>query len=347
VPEFSVVIPSYNHAVYIGKAVESVLSQTQPDLELIVVDDGSTDNSLEVLSHFSDPRLRVIEQANQGAHAAINRGLEASSGNTLAILNSDDFYHPQRLEKAAVAFAADPQLGLVGSYIEIIDSQGKTLGIKHGYADCPPWLLEQPERSFRAGADLRDALLTENYWSTTSNLVFRRQVYHQVGEFLPLRFTHDWDFALRVSRVAPMALLPEPLMCYRVHSRNTIRQDQAAMIFEICWIQAVHLPQQIAGGDFFGSNPPQERIDQLLHSIYAFGVDRILSVLLLQNLSANPQIALELLEPGNPTRAKYIEFITRQLDFEAKKGASRAGGEGDASPRVWRKLRNFLSRSKL
>jgi glycosyltransferase involved in cell wall biosynthesis len=336
VPEFSVVIPSYNHAAYIGEAVESVLNQTRPDLELIVVDDGSTDSSLEVLSRFSDPRLRVIAQANQGAHAALNRGLEAAAGEYIAILNSDDAYHPQRLEKAAIALAADPQPGLVGSYIEIVDSRGKPQGVKHGYADCPPWLLERPERSFRAGADLQDALLTENYWSTTSNFVFPRRVFHQVGGFLPLRFTHDWDFALRVSRVAPMVLLPEPLMRYRVHARNTIRQDQAAMIFEICWIQAVHVPPHVAKGEFYGSHAPQERIDQLLHSLYAFGVDRVLSVMLLQNLSANPKLALELLAPDNPTRARYIEFISRQLEVGAKPGFFHAEG----------KLRHFLKNLK-
>ncbi len=335
-PEFSVVIPSYNHAAYIAEAVQSVLSQTQPDLELIVVDDGSTDNSLEVLSRFSDPRLRVITQANQGAHAAINRGLEAAAGEYLAILNSDDAYHPQRLEKAAIALAADPQPGLVGSYIEIIDSQGKPQGVKHGYADCPPWLLERPERSFRAGADLQDALLTENYWSTTSNFIFPRRVFHQVGGFLPLRFTHDWDFALRISRIAPLTLLPEPLMRYRVHARNTIRQDQAAMIFEICWIQAVHVPPRLASGAFYGAHSPQERIDQLLHSLYAFGVDRVLCVMLLQNLSANPQLALELLETGNPTRSKYIEFIARQLDSRTKAGASHGVS----------RLRDFLRKLK-
>ena len=98
-PKISVIIPSYNHAAYIGEAVHSVLTQSEGDLDLIVVDDGSTDSSLKVLERFTDHRLRVIAQTNQGAHAAINRGLQAASGNYLAILNSDDVYHPQRLEK--------------------------------------------------------------------------------------------------------------------------------------------------------------------------------------------------------------------------------------------------------
>ncbi len=102
-PEISVVIPSYNHSSYIDKAVASVLNQTFDDLELIIVDDGSTDNTLEVLEAYSDPRLKIFSQENQGAHAAINRALELAEGKLLAVLNSDDFYHPERLEKAVAA----------------------------------------------------------------------------------------------------------------------------------------------------------------------------------------------------------------------------------------------------
>ncbi len=105
-------------------------------------------------------------------------------------------------------------------------------------------MLEKPERSFRAGNDLAEALLTENYLGTSSNFVFSRGCYQEVGEFRPLRYMHDWDFALRLARVAPLCLLPEPLLRYRVHPQNTIRQDQPAMIFELCWILAVHYPVQ-------------------------------------------------------------------------------------------------------
>ena len=95
--DVSVVIPSYNHAAYIREAVDSVLSQSLSDLELIVVDDGSQDESLDILAGYSDRRFHLYTQLNQGAHAAINRGLHAAAGDYLAILNSDDAYHPQRL----------------------------------------------------------------------------------------------------------------------------------------------------------------------------------------------------------------------------------------------------------
>ncbi len=314
-PKVSVVIPSYNHAAYIGEAVTSVLSQTEADLELIVVDDGSTDESLDVLAGFSDPRLRVFSQSNQGAHAAINRGLREARGKYLAILNSDDAYHSMRLEKALQVLEKQPQIGLLGSFIEIVDVDGKALGIKHGYKDCSPWLLEQPERSFRARENLHTALLTENYFATTSNFIFSRFWAERIGEFRPLRYAHDWDFALRMAKVAQLALLPEPLVRYRVHPRNTIRENMAAMIFEICWCLAVHLPFNMADRQFFDDQPMHQQVDQLLHSIHTFGCDRVLTVMMLQ-LGAHPEQAEHLLNPHDPTRARYLDFIMHCLPSE-------------------------------
>ena len=187
--------------------------------------------------YFPDIQIlefKIFPQANQGAHAAINRGLREASAEYLSILNSDDYYEPKQLEKAISVLQSDSGVGLVGSHIRIINQYGKQIGIKHGYKDSEPWLLEAPDKSFRAGPDLTDALLTENYWATTSNYVFARSHFENAGEFLPLRFVHDWDFALRLARLGKMVMLPEPLVCYRVHERNTIREDQAVLIFEIC-----------------------------------------------------------------------------------------------------------------
>ncbi len=308
-PKISVVIPSYNHASFIAQAVESVLNQSEADLELIVVDDGSRDNSLEVLARFSDPRMRVISQKNRGAHAAINRGLALAKGQFLAILNSDDVYHPNRLEILIQELEKNANIGLVGSFIEVIDTAGNTLGIKHGYRNLEPWLLEKPHLSFRADDDLRAALLTENYFATTSNFVMRREWFERIGEFRPLRYTHDWDFALRAATLSRLALVPKPLLQYRIHARNTIREDLATMVFEICWCLAVHLPAHVADTAWFCQLPVNRRVEQLLHSIYTFGCDRVLSVMLLQDLAHNPQSALRLLDPNDPVRQTYLAYI--------------------------------------
>jgi glycosyltransferase involved in cell wall biosynthesis len=320
-PIVSVIIPSYNHAAYLARAVQSVLTQEcgagnakGSGLELIVVDDGSQDESLVILAGINDRRLRVIAQENQGAHAAINRGLREAKGETLAILNSDDEYHPQRLQKILFEIQTAAHPGLVATYIELIDAENHSLGVKHGYQDQVPWILESPERSYRAGNDraagsLAAALLTENYLGSSSNFVFTRACYQAVGEFRPLHYMHDWDFALRAARVTPLSLLPEPLLRYRMHAQNTIRQDQAAMVFELCWILAVHLPNAFAPGHA----PEVEFLERMLNSIYTYGCDRILNVLLAQSLYMDIPRALALLDPGHPERAVYMEHIQQQL----------------------------------
>jgi glycosyltransferase involved in cell wall biosynthesis len=312
-PKVSVIIPSYNHASFVEKAIQSVLNQTERDLELIIVDDGSTDGTHSILAKFSDPRYRVILQDHQGAHAALNRGLMEAKGSYLAILNSDDLYYPQRIERLVNFLESNRNVGLVGSYIEVIDAKGRTLGIKHGCQDLEPWPLPYRDRSFRFSSDLRGALLTENFFATTSNFVFRYELYEKIGGFIPLRYAHDWDFLLRASAVSAIAIVPEVLLRYRVHSKNTIRQDKASMIFEICWCLAVHLPNHINDAKWFGKETLARRVEQLLYSIYTFGCEQVLTVMLLQRLHENQQQALEMLEPDNPIREKYLTFIRERL----------------------------------
>lgn len=331
----SVVIPSYNHGPYLAEAVSSVLTQSMTDLELIVVDDGSTDNSLAVLADFSDPRLHVISQANQGAHAAINRGMAAATGRILSILNSDDAYEPDRLARLSAILDTHPEVGLVGSYIRVVNAEGQQLGVKHGFRDLEPWLLDHPERSFRAGTDLRAALLAENYWATTSNFVFSRRWWEQVGPFRPLRYAHDWDFALRMAGLAELRLVAEPLLRYRVHANNTIRENRSAMVFEICWVLAVHLPPHLCSPWFAGLQAATG-VQQLMHSLYTYDCDRVLCVMLATRLAERPDIAERLLEPTNPERLAYLRYIEERL----------ARRDGTAPARGLRTVRRVALRTR-
>jgi len=355
-PKVSVIIPSYNHARFVAEAVKSVLTQSESDLELIVVDDGSTDGSLEILHTFEDGRMHVIEQKNRGAHAAMNTGLESSGGEFIAILNSDDLYHHQRLERLVALLEKDSAVSLAGSYIEVIDTDGRQLGLKRGYKSLEPWLLEAPERSFRAGEDLKAALLTENFWATTSNCVFARTWYEKVGGFRPLRFAHDWDFSLRMAKEGRLILHPAALLQYRIHDRNTIREDQAAMIFEICWCLAVNVPGYLREA-WYGEAPLEQRTDQLLHSIYTFGLDRVLSVMLLHGLAEDHHLAEELLNPDDPRRRRYLEYIQTRVAADDSVNGRRPpedarGGQGEhvaaTSPlaRAWHSVRRALSKPR-
>jgi glycosyltransferase involved in cell wall biosynthesis len=314
------------------------LTQSERDLELIVVDDGSTDESLKILRGYDDPRMKVIAQENQGAHAAINNGLQKATGIYLAILNSDDSYPSNRLERLIAVLEEDPGISLACSYIEVIDANGKRLGVKEGYRSLEPWVLDDPERSFRAWEDLRGALFTENYLATTSNYIFRRSTYDQVGSFRKLRYAHDWDFALRMSKIGRISLSSEALLRYRIHEWNTIREDQAVMILEICWCLAVHLPD-LMNAPWFEEIPFAKRIDVLLHSIYTFGFDRVLSVMLLQKLDADSNRAERILDVNDPGRMMYLDFIQRQLALVEGSKIGQGGlplTRSEGRPSKWR-----------
>ncbi|MBZ0114520.1 MAG: glycosyltransferase [Thermoanaerobaculia bacterium] len=252
-PRVSVVIPSYNHAIYLAEAVESVLSSPL-DLELVIVDDGSTDGTCDLLQRWQDhSQVHIHRQENSGAHAALNRGLAESRGEFLFILNSDDRFAPDRIASFVERFDADPELLTLTSWIRLIDDSGQELGIKRGDENLPPW---EPRYSRGRMAELHDpalSLLETNYISTSSNLAFRRRLLDEQGLLFPsLRYTHDWYFALAAASAGKLEIVPEPLVDYRVHAENTIKEGAgdneegsreagvAAMHFEILWTLASH-----------------------------------------------------------------------------------------------------------
>ncbi len=307
----SVVIPSFNHAPYIDKAVDSVLRQSVDDLELIVIDDGSTDRSLDYLQSVRDPRFRLIPQANAGAHMAINRGLEMARGDFLAILNSDDVFHPRRLEKCIAALNGG--VDLVASWLEIIDEKGRILGVKEGWNNMLPWPIEMP-RSQSANANVFALhLLASNFVATTSNVVFTRRLYETVGGMRNLRFAHDWDFLLRCARQFRCALLEEPQLQYRIHKRNTISSNRAWMLFEICWIFAVHSGK--FSEDIFGRDSADylHGTSFLANAINVQGNEKVLRMLL-QHFEAQRNAGVvqpeEFLLDDRAARESFIEHIT-------------------------------------
>lgn len=236
----SVVIPSYNHAPYLKAAIESALQQTEPCLEIIVVDDGSKDNSVEICQDYQrqyDNKLRFFSQKNQGAHKALNKGIQEASGEYIAVLNSDDVFLPRKLERCQEVLHKNPQIELVSGKIEAIDEAGvvQTSGIT----------VDWQQRSldfYRQSKNLPLSLLNENFITTTSNIVFSKRLWEEFGGFQALRYCHDWDFILA-------ALLRKKVyydMCtahiqYRVHSYNTIAEDLAKIKVEIAGVMAVYL----------------------------------------------------------------------------------------------------------
>jgi glycosyltransferase involved in cell wall biosynthesis len=218
-PLVSVVIPSHNHARFLEQTIGSVVAQTYRPLELVVVDDGSTDGSpgllARCLARAPLDGVRVIEQANAGAHAAIMRGVEASSGEVVGILNSDDLYHPCRVERLLPHLARGHDLAFSG--VRFVDASGKPLPPTSAWPEWYRKCLEETALCPSVGY----ALLVHNFSVSSGNFLFRRRLYDRLAGFSDHRFTHDWDFLLRSVHYSEPAFVREPLYSYRIHDDNT------------------------------------------------------------------------------------------------------------------------------
>jgi glycosyltransferase involved in cell wall biosynthesis len=201
----SIVIPCFDHARFVGEAIESALAQTRPEIEVIVVDDGSRDDSAAVAARFP---VRLIRQTNQGLSAARNAGLRASRGDVLICLDADDRLYPTAAAAAVAAFERSPSAMLAFGRCRLIDEDGR------------PLLTNLP----RVTGSFYAELLRRNYIWTPAMAAFRRTVFDQVGAFNP-RFnpSADYDLYLRIARRFEIVSHDTLVADYRQHGRNMSR----------------------------------------------------------------------------------------------------------------------------
>jgi len=226
----SVVIPSYNHARFVGRAIESVRSQTLPVGDLVVVDDGSSDGSREVLAEHLFDRMRVVHQENRGAHEAINRAVALSEGDYVAILNSDDYFESERLEHAW-GIARASRAALVVGGVRWVDEEDQPLSPDHPGAAWYQRALDEAGRE----RSLRRMVLRHNVAVTTSNLFMHRALWRALGGFRDYRYVHDLDFLVRALELCGDRVVFEPGMLdvgYRVHGANTIAESTERALAE-------------------------------------------------------------------------------------------------------------------
>ena len=238
VPRVSVVIPLYNHEKYIEAAIQSVLLQTVKPAEIIVIDDGSTDGSAEVVRHLCKDHPEIIfwSWANQGAHHTLNAGILRATGDFVAFLNSDDCFAPDRLAACLALVQSEPLIDVVATRASFLDDEGKAV--------ANPW-YEDALAFYRQEADVAFALFRANFLVTTSNLFVRRSVFESVGTFAPLRYTHDLEFILRlVLGKRKIAFLDQALVSYRLHEKNTISENKAREDIERSAVFAYYLYRQ-------------------------------------------------------------------------------------------------------
>ena len=205
-PLISVVIPVYNGAKTIQETIESVQKQTFSDLEIIVVNDGSQDNTLAVLGAIADPRLTVIQGAHAGANAARNRGLEASSGQYVSFLDADDLWTPNKLEAQLQALRSHPHAAVAYSWTDRIDEQGNYLR-RGGYLSVNGNVLAE--------------MMIANFVENGSNPLILRQAAIEVNGFdESLIACQDWDMWLRLAARYQFAAVSEVQILYRLSTHS-------------------------------------------------------------------------------------------------------------------------------
>jgi len=212
-PRVRVVIPTFNNARFVAEAIQSVLDQSVADLEIVVVDDGSTDATREVVGGIADRRVAYRRQENQGPSAARNNALRDATNELVAFLDADDLWLPDKLARQLALVDASPTVGLVhGAYI-VVDEQRRELRRRLG-----------PGLSGRVA----DRLAVENLVSgSATTALVRRAVLDEVGLFdESLRGGEDWDLWFRIARVAELAYVPEPIAKVRLHSTNSTRAEE-------------------------------------------------------------------------------------------------------------------------
>ncbi|NEQ48271.1 MAG: glycosyltransferase [Leptolyngbya sp. SIOISBB] len=214
VPTVSLVIPSYNRGAYLATAIESILGQTYPDFELLIWDDGSTDDSLEIAQSYAerDVRVDVVAAEHQGCSTSLQQAIAQTQGSYLGWVDSDDWLAPTALAETVAVLAAHPQVGWVYTNHQVVDAAGRVLGLGQN-AQIP----YTPQR-----------LLVE--FMTFHFRLLRRSAYEQVGG-IDVTFVRaqDYDLCLRLSEVADVVHLPRPLYYYRRHGDN-VTHNQIDML---------------------------------------------------------------------------------------------------------------------
>ena len=234
-PKVSVILPAFNAAAHLGKAIDSILSQSFNDFELIIINDGSTDNTLEVLAKYGDPRIKVITQENLGLPKALNQGLAIARGSYIARQDADDISLPTRLEKQVQFLDQNPEYGLIGTWSQIM---------------TPAGLTDRQHLHPTSNGQIQVQLLMNNQF-VHSSVMFRASCLKTTGQYSedPEHFPpEDYDLWLKIAKHFMVANLPEVLLQYLEEPNSISRtkleliNTRAALMSEqaICSIPSLH-----------------------------------------------------------------------------------------------------------
>lgn len=270
-PGVSVVMPAYNASRFVGRAIESLLAQDDPDFELIVMDDGSTDDTREVARAYAaaDSRIRVVTGPNGGVSRATNRGIADARAEWVAIQHADDLAMPSRLRRLRAAAAAAPEVVAWSSYAYHINEAGERLGL----SETGPTSRKAFEERLSAGELVGNVIVSAAF--------FRKRDAEAVGGFDPqIIGAEDLEFFERMAELGPVLALPEPLLERRIHAAAvTVRsfsemQHATRFIMERrrAWSAGRKAPTYEAFRDAYEQRPwaarTRDRVQELAQFLY-------------------------------------------------------------------------------
>jgi len=210
-PLVTIIIPAYNQGYYLGEAIQSCLNQTYPNIEIIVVDDGSTDNTQEVAHSYNNPKIKYLYKQNGGLSSARNAGIRAASGEYLSFLDSDDMFLPPKIELLMDKFKANPELGFVAGHALLIDQRGKVIPKKF------ETFLPSPIQNLILGNPFH-----------VGSVMIKKEWQEKIGYFdETLRSYEDWDYWLRLAiEGCNMEVVPVAVSKYRFHTGQMTRNGE-------------------------------------------------------------------------------------------------------------------------
>lgn len=218
-PLVSVVIPTYNYGHFVCEAIESALAQTYPHIEVIVVDDGSRDDTKKRLEQYGS-KIRTVYQDNRGLSAARNTGIKEAKGVYIAFLDSDDIWIPKKIEQQIQAFEGKTSLGIVSCSNLEINEKGDVLG-------------EVLKQDFKNRKELIDNLILRNVISGGSNAVVRKDCFSKIGLFdETLNSSEDWDMWLRITYHYDVKIVEAPLVKVRVSPKSMSSAPNASRMLQ-------------------------------------------------------------------------------------------------------------------
>jgi len=252
-------VPSYGHEDFIAETLKSLRSQTRQDIHILVVDDCSPDDTVEVARAIADPRIEVrVNSSNLGLGNSVLQALETIETPYVALVNSDDVVHPKRFEKCLEPLEAEEGCQLVSTGLALIDAQGKRLTPRnvsrlldgHNIANWVNWFDSKKSGSTKPNK-LFGELLERNFLATSSNIVCRRQflVAHK-KTLKSLAYCLDWQLFLDAAREGALVHLPQELLGYRLHGNNTVwfeREDRWRYNLEVNRVAAQAVRDHISG----------------------------------------------------------------------------------------------------